>query len=156
MPIDNRDGGGTNAKKPRIGGFVNGEFYGFARLTLTLAGEKIIAFSRIDYSEEIGIEPLYGASPRPVAMNTGNYLATVTLEVYREDFDHVIRKEVKSLLNQDGFDMAVILAKRKDSAVVTDRFSKVFIEKIAHSAGSSDMGLTVTLECKCLGGITRL
>jgi hypothetical protein len=158
VSIDNDGDGGVTIKKKRIGGFVNGEFYGFARLSLSLAGEAIMAFSRIDYTEEVAFEPLYGAGSRPVAMRRGDYLATVSLEVYREDFDYIIRKKIKSLLDQDddGFDMALILAKRKGKATVTDRFSKVFIEKIAHSAGSGDMGLTVQLECKCLGGITRL
>ncbi len=155
MSIDNDGDGGVTIKKKRIGGYVNGEFYSFARLSLSFSGEAIIAFSRIEYTEEIGLEPLYGAGSRPVAMNTGNYLASLTLEVYREDYDFVIRKKIKSLLNQDGFDMAVILAKRKGDATITDRFSKVFIEKISHSAGSGDMGLAVSLECKCLGGIAR-
>jgi hypothetical protein len=156
MAIDNRDGGGTNVKKPRMGGFVNGEFYGFARLSLKLAGEAIVAFKQISYSEEIGLEPIYGASPRPVSLSVGNYLATVSLEVFREDFDFVIRKQIGSLMNQKPFDMALIYAKRAGKATVTDRFGKVYIEKINHSAGVGESGLTVNLECKCLGGIIRL
>jgi hypothetical protein len=161
MAIDNRGDGGTSAqrpnpKKPRVGGFVNGEFYGFARLSLSLAGEAIVAFKQVTYSEEIALEPIYGASPRPVSLAVGNYLATVSLEVFREDFDFVIRKKIGSLMNQKPFEMALVYAKRAGAATVTDRFSEVHVEKISHSAGAGESGLTVNLECKCLGGIIRL
>ncbi len=143
------------------GGFVNGEFYVFARAGFSFAGSKLVAFESAEYDDGIELEAVYGANMAPLGYGEGNYDANFKLTVTKEDFDTVILPKLTdgegdgTVYGHAPFDFSTNYSKRKNTPAVSDAIKGVRITKISQSSKSGDKKTMIDIEGKALGGIWR-
>lgn len=148
------------------GGFVNGEFYSFARASFSLAGNKIIALDSVNYDDAIDLEEIHGANMAPIGFGEGKYTANFKITVKKEDFDKVILPALVggeggsdggdgTLYGHKEFDFAVTYAKRKGEKATTDTIKGIRIMSVNHSTSEGDKSTKIELSGKALGGIWR-
>lgn len=147
------------------GGFVNGEFYSFARASFSLAGNKIIALDSVNYDDAIELEEIHGANMAALGFGEGKYTANFKITVKKEDFDKVILPALTGAGGEgdgDGtvyghapFDFAVTYAKRKGTVAVTDTIKGIRIMSVSNSSSEGDKSTKIELSGKSLGGIWR-
>jgi hypothetical protein len=140
------------------GGFVNGEFYSFAKAGFSFAGSKLIAFESLDYDDSLDRERIYGANSAPLGSGEGNYEANFKLSVTREDYDDVIAPYIKAngdgtFYGHDPFDFAASYAKSKGKKITKDDIKGVRLNKRAFKAAQGDKKAMVELEGFADGGI---
>jgi len=144
------------------GGFINGEFYTFARAGFSFAGNKLFAFDSVEYDDGIELEEVYGANMAPLGFGEGSYSANFKLTVTKEDFDTVILPKLTStesggegsIYGHAPFDFAVSYGKR-GTGTVTDDIKGVRIMKISNKSAQGDKKTMIDIEGKALGGIWR-
>jgi hypothetical protein len=142
------------------GGFVNSEFYTFAKAGFSFAGSKLIAFESVDYDDGIELEMQYGANMAPLGFSEGNYSANFKLSVTLEDFNTVILPQLTgsgdgTVYGHDPFDFSVNFAKRQQKNVTKDDIKGVRISKIGKKSATGDKKTLIELEGMALGGIWR-
>lgn len=138
------------------GGFVNGEFYAFAKLQVTLEGNRIVAFESIEYDDGIELEEVSGANMAPLGFGEGGYNANCKLTVTKEDYDGVIAPLLgEPVYGHEPFDVACTYAKRARDAITTDSIKGLRLMKINHKSAQGDKKTMIDLEFKPLGGIWR-
>jgi hypothetical protein len=142
------------------GGFVNGEFYGFARVGFSFAGSKVIAFTSFEYDDGMELEEIYGANMAPLGFGEGKYSANFKLTVSKEDFDKVVKPALLeggdgSLYGHKAFDAPCSYSKRDNKEIKTDTVKGVRIMKISHKTAEGDKSTMIDIEGKALGGIWR-
>ncbi len=145
------------------GGFVNGEFFVFAKAGFSFAGNKLIAFEGVEYDDGIELEAIYGANMSPLGYGAGNYSANFKLTVTKEDFDTVILPKLTSKDNGgDGtvyghgaFTFAVSYAKPAQKKTTTDEIRGVRISKISQKSATGDKKTMIDIEGMALEGIWR-
>ena len=144
------------------GGFVNGEFYSFARATFNIAGSKIVALMSVDYDDAIELEEIHGAGMAALGFGEGKYTANFKLTIKKEDFDAVVLPALTGgdndntpLYEHEPFDFTVTYAKRKGEKSTTDSIKGVRIMSMAHKSAEGDKSTSIDLTGKSLGGIWR-
>jgi hypothetical protein len=142
------------------GGFVNGEFYTFAKAGFSFAGSKLIAFESLEFDDGIELEMQYGANMAPLGYGEGNYSANFKLSVTLEDFNTVILPQLTSngdgtVYGHDPFDFAANFAKRQQKNVIKRDIKGVRISKISEKSATGDKKTLVDIEGMALGGIWR-
>jgi hypothetical protein len=140
------------------GGFVNGEFYTFAKAGFSFAGSKLIAFESLDYDDSVELEAVYGANLAPLGAGYGNYAANFKLTVSREDYDDVIAPHLKAngdgtVYGHDSFDFAANYSKNQAKKITKDDIKGVRIMKRSFKSAQGDKKSTVDLEGMAFGGI---
>jgi hypothetical protein len=139
------------------GGFVNGEFFAFARAGFSFAGNKLIALNSCEYDDGIELEAIYGANMAPLGFGEGKYTANFKLSVLKEDFNTIISPALGkgALYEHDAFDFSVSYAKRTDKVIKTDVIRGIRITKISNKTAEGDKSTMIDIEGMALGGITR-
>lgn len=68
-----------------------GKLQGWNSITLTLLGRDIEGMTELAYDDTITLENAYGAGKYPVGRTEGNYEATASVTLYKEEHDALMR-----------------------------------------------------------------
>jgi hypothetical protein len=78
-----------------------GELIGWASMTFNMLGRDLEGITAVEYSDEKAIESAYGAGSMPVGYVTGNYSATASVTVYKDELVALMKSLPPGLRIQD-------------------------------------------------------
>ncbi len=135
---------------------INGKCYDWSSVTIGIPGAESMEPTEISYSDEQEHEGIYGRGGRYRGYGTGNYKASVSMTMVREDFN-----ELQRLAGRMGvrnfFDVVIpkIVVSYADTgaATTTDILTNVKFGKRDTSAKQGDKNITMKIEGTPYGGI---
>lgn len=96
----------------QVGTIVNkfGKVIGWNDVKVHLLGRDLEGITKIEYSDEVSIEAVYGAGNMPVGYSEGNYQATAKITILKEELLGLQRSLPPGMRLQDipPFDIAVV------------------------------------------------
>ena len=166
----------NNGQNSFSGEFVNRIFYSFTRLELYVhrvnprkpeeqKNARAIAFTSIDYTDELALEESYGAGIAPKDVGIGNYKANASLEVLREDYERVFALFFQAGILHPPFTFTVIYSAPQSirspngksvdvsSPVIKDTLRECRLIKRPLSSSTSSKLVTMKLDFLVQNGI---
>jgi len=76
---------------PSVGKLINkyGNMQGWNNVTINLLGRDVEGISSIKYDDKVAKENVYGAGQYPIGRSQGNYEASCTINLYKEESDGI-------------------------------------------------------------------
>ncbi len=135
---------------------INGKAYDWSSVTIKIPGAESIEITEISYNDEQEHDGIYGKGGMYRGYVTGNYKASVSISMSREDFNElqrVIKK--KGYKNFYKYVIPKIIVSYADdgAATTTDILTDIKIGKRDTSAKQGDKNITVKLDGTPYGGI---
>jgi len=124
---------------------INGNLYDWESVEIQLPNGTAVGVAEIGYSDEQSIEARYGKGSVPRGYGRGNYKASGSLTMDRDEYERYSKSVGGSVYKSDPVTIVVSYA-NDDQAPVTDTLSKVRITKVDTSskqgeANASEMKL---------------
>lgn len=126
---------------------INGTSYGFANITMIIAGTPIIGITKISYNAKQTKENLYGAGYEPISRGRGNIEYEASIEIYTEEWQRIISvSPERNPLKIPPFDIPIVFGGEGVTAIKHILKSAEFMENpIDSSQGDTSIKVTVPL-----------
>ena len=107
-----------------------GEMIGWLSKTVTIFGQDLTGITKIQYDDEIPIEMAYGEGRMPIGWEKGNYKATASITIYKEELVAFMKGLPKKMRLQDAPPIAIPVTFEHGDDVFTDVLNNVLFTKI--------------------------
>jgi hypothetical protein len=125
---------------------VNGVNWAWKNVTLVLFGVPITGITKISYTTKQDKANNYGAGSKPVSRGYGNEEYEGSIEIYRDEWEKVIRASGGSPLDIPPFDIPVVFGAARATAGTDILQMCEFLEDpLSTSQGDTKILLTIPL-----------
>lgn len=135
---------------------INGKAYDWSSVTIKIPGAESIEITEISYNDEQEHDGIYGKGGMYRGYGTGNYKASVSVSMSREDFNE-LQRVIKKKGYKDFYKYLIpkIIVSYADdgAATTTDILTNIKFGKRDTSAKQGDKNITVKLDGTPYGGI---
>lgn len=124
---------------------INGRTYDWESIEITGPGGRIIGAQSIDYKDEAKVEEVYGLGRDILGRGKGNYKASGSVELLRQDGDALISALGADFLGKADFTITVSYA-NDEGTTATDTLQKCVVSGVDTSAKQGEAKMTMKLE----------
>lgn len=129
---------------------INGQRYDWASIEINIDGIRIAGAQSITYMDERALESRYGVGSDIIGVARGNYKASCSLEMDREDYEE-LKKQIDPLFETT---FNIIVSYDKGDGIVVDTLNNVNFTKVDTSSKQEDSNASMMkLECSVNGKI---
>jgi hypothetical protein len=135
---------------------INGKCYDWSSVTISIPGAESMEPTEISYNDEQEHDGVYGKKGRYRGYGTGNYKASVSLTMLREDYEELQRlAKAKGYKSIYDYVIPKIVVSYADTgaSTVTDTLTNIVFGKRDTGAKNGDKSITMKLDGTPYGGI---
>lgn len=127
-----------------------GRMAGWNSITVNLLGRDVEGITTLKYDDTVSIENVYGAGRYPIGYSEGNYEATASLTLYKEELNALVSSLPPNTRLQDiaEFDITVVY-EMKDGTVKRDKLRNCKITNNGVDVAQSDGSIATELTLRC-------
>ena len=121
-----------------------GTLQGWNRITVNIMGRDVEGITKVAYNDTLEIENVYGAGAYPIGEGEGNYAATASVTLLKEEYD-AIQAAIprgRSISSIPAFDIVVEYA-LPDGRILKDRLKNCRFTGRGVDATVAPVGLTL-------------
>ncbi len=126
-----------------------GKLIGWASMTTNFLGRDLEGITAVEYSDEQDIQAAFGAGVMPVGFIEGNYKATASITVYKDELNALMNSLPKGMRLQNIPPFPVVVNYENGDNVFKDVIQNCIIVKAPNSLKQGDGKSEVKLDLFC-------
>lgn len=122
---------------------------GWNSATYNLYGRDVEGISELGYDDNIEKEMIYGAGRMPIGVGEGNYQATCSLKLFKEEVVAILDSLPPGVRLQDVAPTDVIVQYEYENRIYRDIIHNFQFTRGGKAVKQNDKNVDQTLECIC-------